>query len=215
MAGIVVLNPTDWVDGTAEDDSFTVTNDASGVEFLDGEGGYDTLVIDRSFATMSDIRLSDFYSGAFYGTIGGGYDPQFVVSHFEDVTITGSPGPDHFTLKIGPDSLGLRVAFNAGSGVDALTLEADTATYGLTIDARTDTVSSSFGSYAGFETYEIHGGSGDDVLRTGAGSDILWGGGGTNVLDSGPGIDQIYSMSLTDFSDGGDDNDGWSPTSWV
>jgi Ca2+-binding RTX toxin-like protein len=68
---------------------------------------------------------------------------------------------------------------------------------------------SSYGFFAGFEVFNITAGSGDDVIRTGSGNDNIQGGLGTNFLEGGGGDDWIYSISLTDWADGGAGRDIW------
>ena len=206
MPGITVVNPTASVEGTPDDDSFTVTNSADGVASVEGEGGYDTFILDRSWAQQTEIQVNEF-DGSFSEVVGSVSDHQFIIGGMEDLQITGDPGDDWFQFTLDTVSPGLTVNLDGGAGTDFLELDFPGATLPGTFDASGSTVTSSFGTFAGFEKFHITGGAGDDVIRTNAGNDYLAGGGGSNILDAGAGDDQIYSSSLTDHIDGGAGHD--------
>jgi Ca2+-binding RTX toxin-like protein len=206
MAGITVVNPTASVEGTPDDDSFTVTNSAEGVASIEGEGGYDTFILDRSWAQQTEVSITGF-DGGFSGIVGSVADHQFIIGGMEDLRITGDSGNDWFQFTLDTVSPGLTVNLDGGAGTDFLEFDFPGASLPETFDASGPTTTSSFGSFAGFEKFHITGGAGDDIIRTNAGNDYLAGGAGSNILDAGAGDDQIYSSSLTDHIDGGDGYD--------
>jgi Ca2+-binding RTX toxin-like protein len=211
--GVTIVNPAggySW--GTAGDDVFIVTDRGTSWRDLQGLEGYDRLEIERSFDDGTTVSVTDtFGHGNFDGRVAhvSGYEPYVAFSDMEDVRIAGSPGDDRFSLEIRPSSSALKVALSGGAGVDSLSFDFRTIAASVSFLAGGEEISSSYGSFSGFEIYSIYAGSGDDVIRTGAGNDTLWGGAGTNILEGGGGNDSFYSVSLTDWSDGGTGHDFW------
>jgi Ca2+-binding RTX toxin-like protein len=208
-----VINPPDgYTGGTSQDDTFTVTDRGGYMRVLDGLAGYDSLYISRSFEVGTAVRVADtFGNGSFDGRVShsSGYESFVDFFNMENVRIVGSSGNDSYSLEVRPSSAALNVQFDAGEGADSLLFDFRTFTQSVSFAANLEVISSSYGQFAGFEIFTIHGGAGDDVIRTRDGNDTLWGGLGTNILDGGNGDDGFYSTSLTDWSDGGAGHDFW------
>jgi len=209
-------NPTDIVTvGTSGDDTFTVTDrGATLTRTVAGKDGYDHLIVDRSFDTSSSIIINQFSGDSYvFGTVypAGPYDNGVLTfQEFENVKFTGTAGNDSASIKLDQAGTAVTLALDGGAGTDSLTLDVSGFTSALTFLANSPTITSSFGSFTSFENFTISGGAGNDEIRTGDGGDSLSGGGGSNILSAGGGGDVIYTVSTTDWADGGAGFDIWT-----
>uniref|UniRef100_UPI000B2DB285 beta strand repeat-containing protein n=1 Tax=Sphingomonas asaccharolytica TaxID=40681 RepID=UPI000B2DB285 len=201
--------------GTSGDDTFTVTDRGTTLtRALGGGDGYDRLIVDRSFDTSSSIIINQFSGDPYvFGTVNpaGPYDLGVLYfQEFENVKFTGTAGNDSATIKLDQAGTAVTLALDGGGGTDSLTLDVSGFTSALTFLANGPTITSSYGSFTSFENFTISGGAGNDEIRTGDGGDSLSGGGGSNILSAGGGNDTIYTVSTTDWADGGAGYDFWT-----
>ena len=209
--GIDVTNPVEFVDGTQEDDVITITNDGAGVNFVDGNGGDDTFNVDRTDVGGGEFDATLSGAEGFSGKVASTayYAPSVVFYEMEFLNFFGSDEQDTFELTLRSFPQALSVDFDAMGGTDSLTLDFAAIANDFIFSVDGQTVTSTFGSFTGFEDYQVFAGDGDDTITTGAGDDTIHGGMGDNVLAGGGGDDDFYSESITDWTDGGTGQDFW------
>lgn len=200
-------NPTGTISATDGDDTIIFNARPTGTGFaavVDALAGHDSLLVQFDSPTpMTFEALSTL--GGFYAHVSTGpYDPQIVVENVESVEFHGSANADTFTLQVGSDLSGLTVAMDGGAGSDLLKFDWSRRSDSLSFAVSGSTVTSTFGTFTNFETFEIHGGSGNDTITTGAGSDSIYTGTGVDNVSTGAGNDSIYSESSGGSVDGGD-----------
>lgn len=168
----------------------------SGVHYLDGGGGEDTLAVEgisglsiyfvvRSDGTVDDGMLSTITGFETYHVFGQGRADDFIaLGSGNDTgegfggsdTLYGGGGSDRLNGGGGDDNLG------GGDGADTL-IGAQGNDY-LAGDAGND---------------RLHGGKGDDTLNGGAGNDTLFGGEGADIFvfaGASAGIDRIADFEV-------------------
>ncbi len=207
-------NQTGNVEGTSGPDSFIYDLPLGANTTVDGREGIDRLVVDRSAEERSTFEVSgNLNSGSFSGhVVYGDYHiplptPYLLYSQIEDVKFVGSDFDDAFSLTIDDSHLGLLVDFDGGEGNDRLFFNFGGVTGGLSFVVDDETIVSTYGTFAGFESFTIRGGGGDDVIHTGAGDDFIWTSAGSDDVFTGSGNDSIQSESGGDTIDGGVGND--------
>ncbi|WP_129792137.1 calcium-binding protein [Sphingosinicella sp. CPCC 101087] len=187
------------------DDSISVAGLAHANVYA-GEGD-DTLTVDHSASDAGGFAFIGNGEGSFYGNLASG-DARTDFAGIEHLAYTASAGDDQIILDAAPLAAGTTLSLDGAGGHDSL--DADFTTFGdihFAADVAGN-VTSTVGSFAGFETFSIRTGAGNDHIVTLFGNDMLRAGGGSNWLSSGAGSDEIWSEGV-DTVDGGDDFDTW------
>jgi len=102
---------------------------------------------------------------------------------------------------------GVSVALDGGAGEDFLNLDWSRQSGGLNFILNGGAITSNWGSFSSFERFEIHTGSGNDTITTGAANDLIYSGTGFDTVNTGGGNDQIFCQSSGGSFDGGDGSD--------
>ena len=155
-----------------------------------GEAGFDTLFVDYS-GTTGGYYYNQIYAdgaggfaGALYNSSGGTF-----FGGMEALHVTMTDDDNYLSVDTSPLASGATLDLDGGLGND--TLQIDFSQIGDTqfTVAPDGSISSNQGSYAGFETFYVTLGNGDNSVATGAGADTISGGTGTNILSGGAGND--------------------------
>ena len=208
----IYVNRTGTFDATDGNDSiiFNVMPALGNVVAIDALGGIDSILV--QFDAPSPLTFNVLESsGAFSTTVR--YEPYgalIAVWNVENVDLRGSANNDIFDLKLGPATSGFDVRMDGGAGQDSLNFDWSKLNIGITFQLSGSTITSSWGSFSNFEKFELHGGSGNDIITTGAGQDSIYTGGGVDTVNAGAGNDYIFSESTGGTIDGGDGFDYFS-----
>jgi serralysin len=217
------VNPSGYVGGTTGDDSYVFTAPLASSQQLgdlivaDALGGNDSLLFDVDYAQGPGLGLSyratDF-SGSFLGQVLVPYGPTLNFSEFENVRFVGTAYNDNFELSIGSSIATLSADFDAGAGNDKLVFDFSAVSAGQSFVVANGSITSTFGEFAGFESFEIRAGSGSDLIRTGDGNDYVLAssdlspGSNADVVSTGGGDDRIHAPTPGTY-DGGAGYDIW------
>ena len=183
----------------AGDGAHTITV-TSGHNTIFGGSGVDTI------AVTGGGNYIDAGNGANTLTSGTGNDT--IVSGVDTDTITTGAGDDRIVVKGGTDGVA------AGAGNDTLVVDYSTATSDVTSSPIAGTFADGYAgsitqgaggtaTFAGFETFDITTGSGNDSITTGDGNDTINTGAGVDYVHAGGGADLIYG-GVGDVIDGGE-----------
>jgi Ca2+-binding RTX toxin-like protein len=206
-------NPTGTFDGTTGDDTFVFNVKPSGITYIDALGGTDSLLVQFDYGFGLTYDASDVFNT---GTLNAGvslspFEPASIgVNNVESVELHGTSNNDTFHLQVGSDVAGLTVVMDGGAGQDLLKLDWSKQSAGLSFVMNGSAITSNWGTFSNFETFEIHTGSGNDTITTGGGNDTVYTGTGVDNVSTGAGNDQIYSQSSGGSFDGGDGRDYFS-----
>ena len=208
-------NPTGTFNATEGDDSFvfdTLLPGDGSAAAIDALGGTDSLLFTMAIASQMDVRVIDtFDTGSLNAILHlSPFGPYLSVDNIESVDIRGGTGSDAFRLELGSSISGLTVVMNGGTGEDSLYFDWSMQTTGLSFVVSGTAITSSWGTFTNFETFEIHGGSGNDTITTGGNDDSVYTGSGSDIVNTGAGDDEIYSLSTAGSVDGGSGNDFYS-----
>ncbi len=189
-------HPSHILVGTSHDDWLHASNDTTSV---DGRGGVDTLVLDRS-----DSHLDlNYDAGKGASSAGFSLDDGTHIANVENVILATGSGDD--TLKVSnPDD---HFFWDAGSGKDRLVVDYSQRTqntFAWGAEGGTDFSLSYAGQAVGIarhiESVSVTTGSGNDILsdtrgndtlKAGAGDDLLISRWGADTLDGGANVDTI------------------------
>ncbi|MHC5739704.1 calcium-binding protein, partial [Nostoc sp.] len=194
-----------------------------GDDYLDGGAGSDRLNGEAGNDTLNGGDSYDYlYGGDGNDTLNGGVGNDYLYGEAGNDTLNGGDGNDYFDPGtgvdnvvggLGIDDLSLNLSSVQGDIVVNYTnLNAGTVSNGtifseiesiiLTTGSGNDTINLS----AAVDS-NIHGGSGQDAITTGAGIDYLYGEAGNDTLNSAAGNDYLYGGIGDDYLDGGAGND--------
>jgi Ca2+-binding RTX toxin-like protein len=192
------LNPTGTFNATSGDDSIIFNAKPPGTGFvsvIDALGGTDSLSFQVASPSPLWFDVSDlFNTGTFRSWIQfGPYDAQIIVYNVENVDLDGSANDDTFNLKLGPTTSGLTVNLDGGAGQDFLFFDWSKLSTGISFTLNGSAITSSWGTFAGFERFELRAGSGNDTIVTGSANDQIYTGTGVDSVNSGGGNDYIYT----------------------
>jgi serralysin len=206
-------NPTGTFNATDGDDTIIFNTAPSGTASIDALGGNDSLLVQFDNTSPISFDVSDEFNAGFFDVDfrANPFTPVYVL-HVEHVDLHGTANNDTFRLQIGPSSSALTVNMDGGAGQDLLRLFASTMTTGISFVVNGSSITSSFGTFSNFETFDIRAGSGDDTITTGSGDDAVETGTGVDHVSTGAGNDSIYIESAGGLFDAGDGND-W--VSWT
>ncbi|MEZ5926738.1 MAG: tandem-95 repeat protein [Hyphomicrobiaceae bacterium] len=181
---------TDRVDASASSSTLTIHSNLANVQAGDvlkgGTGSGDTLNLTSS---ASGLQSADF-SG---------------MSGIESINVAEVGGPAASGALIISMIVGSSDVVDTG---ETLTVNAGGLTAGLLFDGSVETASiGDFNVTSGSGDDVVKGGAGNDTLTTGEGNDEIWGGDGTNHLSAGGGDDDIYGGTFRDtvLAGSGDD----------
>ena len=204
-------NDGDTLIGTNANDAF---NPLLGIDYVDGQGGIDTLNVNYSTVGASG-------SGYVYSDGAGGFAGYFTATnltynyvnftHIEKIVATLTGADDYFRIDASPlATAGSTMSINAGSGFD--TLDADFAAFTSTTFtvAPAGATTTNRGTYNNFEQFYLALGGGTNSVTTQGGNDRISAyNGGTNTISTGAGDDYIYSTGGADQVSGGTGTDYW------
>ncbi|MGV3511302.1 MAG: beta strand repeat-containing protein [Novosphingobium sp.] len=204
-------NGDDTLVGTNVNDTF---NPLLGVDYVDGQGGIDTLNVNYSTVGASA-------SGYVYSDGAGGFTGYFTATnltynfvnftHIEKIVATLTGADDYFQIDASPlATAGSTMSINAGAGFD--TLNADFAAFTSTTFtvAPAGATTTNRGIYNNFEQFYLNLGGGTNSVTTQGGNDRISAHfGGTNTITTGAGDDYIYSTGGIDQVNGGAGFDYW------
>src|SRR3954471_19838714 len=177
---------------TAADDTINYTLAPTTYTTVDAAGGSDTLTVQFDPALTVKIDIGDeLYAGYFDADIRTDPSIPLYVLNFEHADLRGGSGDDSFRLQIGATSSALTVNMDGGAGQDLLRFVWSTLTTGVSFVVSGANITSSFGTFANFETFYIFAGSGDDTITTGAGDDQVYTGTGHDHVSTGAGNDYV------------------------
>ena len=187
-AGGVMDGGRDYVTGTDGGDEIHVAPGGLGAgDYVDGRGGSNTLVLDRS-GTI-DITAPD------------------VFDHIDRIIL--SDGDD--TLTVSEDRLNGVSLLDGGNGNDVLLLaQPGLLEFQSHRIANFEKILGSSGEdriYTAEGVDDIDGGAGNDLIDGGAGDDRLAGGSGDDWLIGGAGMDRLAGGDGNDSLDGGEGSD--------
>jgi Ca2+-binding RTX toxin-like protein len=212
----------DTLNGGEGNDELDILGQAEGVNVLNGGAGNDRIrAIDVDTVdggSGSDALTYAITTGVLNFTTTG-YDTAdgltlsngAVIRNVEVVDIAGAGGDDTFIMtRAGSFGSALR----GGGGSDLLIADLSTATNDLNLIGSGQFFVSTFNGWQidSIERYQVTGGSGNDQIWGGSGSDTLNGGAGNdnlqglagaNTLNGGDGDDIISISTGTDVIDGG------------
>ena len=201
-------NPTGTLTATEGDDTivFTALPAPSPYPFayLDALGGQDSLTVQVPYSGTQFVSVLDQF-GAGYFNVGitfGAYEGQISVNNLEAVNIQGGSGNDRFNLQVGTIA-SLSVSLDGGAGDDLLKFDWSNLTSNFTFVVSGSAITSTYGSFSSFESFELHAGAGDDTITTGTGNDNIYTGTGADSVNAGGGNDFVYSQSSAGSIDGG------------
>ncbi|MBO9434113.1 hypothetical protein J7394_07855 [Ruegeria sp. R13_0] len=197
--------------GTAEDDTFTITqNDAGTFTAIVYAGGDDTVNLEldtgvvRVTSSDSEDVTADLTTGdiTFLGgsidlnVTGSGGRVELVTGNGDD-TVTGSALDERFILGAGTDTL------NAGDGIDLVRYDRSAVSDGVTVNLEAGTATGTWGgqafshSLSGVEQVRGSRTGGDNLTAADSGS-FLDGRGGDDTLTGGAGDDVLVGGSGAD-----------------
>ena len=192
FSGLLVVSNVEGfsVGGGSGNDLVTVSSAPNGGTVYGGAGN-DTLVY--NYVPTSALQLTIEAQGQqLYGTLGP-INNGLTFGEFEGVSVNGSQFNDY--IRIWGSYSGSGLSLNAGAGSDFLELDFGFSQSGFSFIVAADgTVSSSLGTIAGFELFELNGGFGDDILQGGSGDDRITGGRGADQLNGGSGNDVLSAV---------------------
>ncbi len=193
-------------------DTITVT---SGTNVIHAGAGANTITatsgrnIIISGDGADDITATDggnhIEAGNGANTIATGAGNDTIVTGVDIDTVAAGAGDDSITVNGGTDGIA------GGAGSDVLIVDFSAAIGAVTLSALAGTFEAGYAgnvsglgiaTFAGIETFDLRGGSGDDALATGGGDDTINGGAGQDLIDAGAGSDLILG-SFGDTIDGG------------
>lgn len=231
--GAFIQNRVLFVKGTASNDSFGVHAEEQGVTAFDmnfDAADFDSVVVQALGGNdFIGVTGQQFLGKPISVNLGAGNDVLDAL--VTDASVIGGDGDDHITLRESSKLLG----FDAGAGVDSISLRddaapVDTLELGPTVENATsqfrrdvkiigNSLNNSLIAFGG----TLQGGGGNDFLRIadetedptliegGEGNDTIWGEGfGDDTLDGGAGNDEILSTGPSPSNDlllGGPGND--------
>lgn len=188
----------DTLVGGAANDQF---NPLLGRDSVNGGGGFDTLTLDWSglLVNAGVSTISAGPAGSFSGSlaVGTGSATSLLFADIEALVATFSAGGETVVLDGAPLAAGATVNLNGGAGFD--TLKADFSVFSNTSFAQGSNflISSSHGTFGGFEQFDLTLGGGSNTVTLQGGADTIRSSGGIDQIDGGAGRD----VWLADFSD--------------
>ena len=198
--------------GRDGDDSLSIASTITGVDYIYGEGGNDTISSsggnDYLYGGAGDDVLNGeagadrIYGGNDTDTINGGDGNDYLYGELGNDTVNGDAGNDFIYGNDGNDEL------NGGDGFDRLYggEGVDTISGG----AQNDTITGGAGDdilNGDGNNDKIWGDAGNDTINGGTHTDTLDGGIGNDTINGGQGIDYLYGRDGDDIMDGGSEND--------
>ncbi len=209
---IAVSGGVDTVDGGAGDDLLivdygrfsgnfnTLSSVAQGFDGFRGDAGavLDFRNVERFLVTTGSGADSIVTRGG-NDTISTGAGNDLIQSEAGDDLIDGGDGDDILRVGVGND------VATGGSGVDRLVVDYAASTAAVTTGVRTasngggltgavtDGTAAFRVTHTGVETFDVTGGSGNDILTGADGNDRLAGAAGADRLDGGDGDDVLIS----------------------
>lgn len=190
MATLTGTGGNDTLIGTSANDVFVPL---LGHDTVNGGEGFDRLNLDYSSLAMNagTTTLAAGTAGSFSGSVGAGSPAAASVlfSAIEEIVLTLSAGSDTVVLDGAPLAAGALVSINGGGGFD--TLRADFSAFANTAFSQGANflITSSHGTFAGFEQFDLTLGSGANAVTTQGGNDIVRSTGGIDQIDLGGGRD--------------------------
>ena len=207
----VFVNPKGIFVATDGDDTLIFDTPPNESIVIDALDGHDDLVIHVDWGAGATFDAWDLYNtGVLYGNAGSFANPAaggIIIYNAESVDYVGTAFNDTFDLKLGSNTAGLSVSMDGGAGQDLLKFNGSLLTTGLSFFVSGGSITSSFGSFANFETFEIHSGSGNDNITTGGGDDQIYSGSGVDNVNTGSGNDQVFGASTGGNFNGGSGTD--------
>ncbi|WP_230169785.1 calcium-binding protein, partial [Roseomonas sp. CECT 9278] len=174
---------------------------------ITGDAGNDTIV-GSDAATGLGFDGDQLNGGEGNDSIlGGAGDDQINADNFFDTigndTVDAGDGNDYVYSYAGVDSL------VGGAGIDSVSIDRDDATAGLgyTVNGAGGLTGTDGTSAAGFESFTIRTGAGNDTLDgtpSGAGSVFFVGNGGNDRITTGAGDDVVYGDDQSFTASGND-----------
>jgi serralysin len=209
----IYTNPTGTVTATSGDDTIIVNAPWTEMTTVDALEGHDSLFVQFDDAGPVTYYVADPSNAGFLNVHAFrsalASFVSFDANHVEDVTLHGTSNNDTFNLYIGPNtSSGLTVSLDGAAGQDLLRFNWAQLATGLSFQVSGSTITSDYGSFTNFETFEIRAGSGDDTITTGGGDDFIAPGGGIDSVNAGGGDDHVEVTAAAGGTiDGGTGND--------
>jgi Ca2+-binding RTX toxin-like protein len=188
-------NPTGTSDATVGNDTILFNAAPTGLaEVIDALAGNDSLTVQIPYTDPISFDATDNGAGSFTATTHlGPYGGLILAYNVENVEFDGAANNDTFHLQLGASTSGESVKMDGGAGIDLLQLDASKLTSDFNFVVNGSSITSSFGTFSNFETFEIHTGSGNDTITTGSGNDNIYTGIGVDNVSAGAGNDYIYS----------------------
>jgi Ca2+-binding RTX toxin-like protein len=199
-------NPTGTFDATSGDDAIIFNVAPTAIASVDALTGNDSLLIQFDYPFGLTYDISDAFN---VGTLSAGvslspFAPWSVgAQDVENVEIHGTSSNDTFDLQLGSNISALSVTLDGGAGQDLLKFDWSKLTTGISFVVSGSTITSSWGTFSNFETFELRAGSGNDTITTGSGNDVVYTGTGVDTVSTGDGNDTVYSQSSGGTFDGG------------
>lgn len=198
--------------GTNGDDVLDGSNDPEifrpllGRDLVQGEGGFDCLIVDYSGVTAplvsSDVVNSVDGLAGFLKVADFANWVQFSGIDRLELALGGGADLFRFSTQAGLGSASLLI--DGGLGEDTAVITASGLPSLRLTAGSTGSASSNIGlRFSNFERFSIDAGAGDYVIRTAGGNDSIRVGAGSSRIATGGGIDAIETSGGQAFIDGG------------
>ncbi len=219
-AGVDTITSSGTVNGGINagsgNDIITLSGLAVVTGVIDGGTGIDRLTADYSAAAYHPDfldRVITSSSGSFAGNFYSNASQSASWLRFqsiEQLALTFGSENDSVVVNLAALASGATISLDGGTGVNGL--EADFSVLaGTTFTvAANGTITSSYGSFARFQSFDLTLGAGTNVVNTGDFAAILRTGADTYNLQTGASRDQIFSVGGAVTLNSGGDYDQWS-----